>query len=90
MIVGSIKDNNGIAITFGLITAVAVLFLILLTTVVATETSASRTPGGLGTEDERLAQDIERRIQALVDAGSDELEVRRLVTQAVELGRLSH
>ena len=35
MIVGSIADNNGIAITFGLITAVAAICLMLVTSVAA-------------------------------------------------------
>jgi hypothetical protein len=34
MIVGSIRDSNGMAVTFGLVTAVAALVLILLTAVV--------------------------------------------------------
>ena len=37
MIVGSIADNNGVAITFGLITAVAAVGLILVTAVAGPE-----------------------------------------------------
>ena len=44
MIVGSILDNNGVAITFGLVTAAAALGLILVTMVVPAE--AFRRPGG--------------------------------------------
>src|SRR5215218_507203 len=75
MIVGSIADNNGTAITFGLITAVAVLCLILVTAV--TNGPAATDPG----------EDVERRIQALVDAGADETEVRALVQQAIDFAR---
>ncbi len=87
MIVGSIKDNNGIAITFGLVTAIAVVFLILLTTVVTAEVPGPPGDARPTAEPEQLARDVERRIQALVASGSDETEVRQLVTQAVQLGR---
>ncbi|MFZ4519937.1 MAG: hypothetical protein ACOYOP_16220 [Microthrixaceae bacterium] len=80
MIVGSIADNNGTAITFGLITAVAAICLILVTSVGAT---ASATV----TFDEAEAEAMERRIQALVDDGADEDELRELVRRAVLLGR---
>ncbi len=97
MIAGSILDNNGFAITFGLITAVAVGFLILLTAVIGRDAfQGSRSGSGAGTGpsagsrtavDERIAADVEARIEQLVAAGADEGEVRRLVTRAVELGR---
>jgi predicted lipid-binding transport protein (Tim44 family) len=44
MILGSILDNNGVAITFGLVTATAALGLILVTMVVPAE--AFRRPKG--------------------------------------------
>ena len=89
MIAGSILDNNGIAITFGLVTAVAVGFLILLTAVIGRD--AFR-PSGLAADgppsvDERVAADVEARIERLVAAGADEREVRQLVTRAIDLGR---
>ncbi|MCX7620117.1 MAG: hypothetical protein N2037_04645 [Acidimicrobiales bacterium] len=87
MIVGSLQDNNGITISFGLVTAVAVVYLILLTSVVGSGPPSVTGTSSDGADSEQLAQDIERRIQALADAGCDELELRRLVTQAVELGR---
>lgn len=80
MIVGSIADNNGVAVTFGLISAVAALCQILVTSVSATER-------GTVTFDEAAAEDMERRITALVDAGADEAAVRDLVRHAVMLGR---
>ena len=86
MIAGSIMDNNGFAITFGLITAVAALALVLVTQLAP--------PGSLGKAgttttdvDERLAADLESRIETLVAAGADEAEIRKLVGRAVELGR---
>ena len=83
MIVGSIADNNGTAITFGLITAVAVLCLILVTAVTDAP-PATPTAGG-----EPTGEAVEARIQALVDAGADETEVRALVQQAIDFGRRS-
>jgi hypothetical protein len=78
MIVSSIADNTGAALTAGLVTAIAVLCLI-----VATAVTAAR---GVGI-DELLAADVEERVAELVDAGADEAAVRRLVRAAVHLGR---
>jgi hypothetical protein len=82
MIVGSIADNNGVAVTFGLVTAAAALGLILITSVVGADGFAR--PVAF---DERSAEQIESRITALVDAGADEEAVRDLVRDAVRLGR---
>jgi len=95
MIAGSVSDNNGMAITFGLVTAVAALGLILVTSVagpgafVRTDrtTGTGPTSEPAGPVDERLAADVEARVQALVDAGAFEADVRSLVGRAVELGR---
>lgn len=85
MIAGSIMDNNGFAITFGLVTAVAALALVLVTSVSPPDAlTGTSTPPVV---DERLATDLEARIDALVAAGADEEQVRRLVGRAVELGR---
>jgi uncharacterized membrane protein YfcA len=78
MIVGSIADNNGIAITFGLLTAVAAVCLMLVTSLSANESVRF---------DEARAEEMEGRIQALVQAGADEDAVRDLVRDAVVLGR---
>ncbi len=89
MIVGSIADNNGIAITFGLLTAAAAVGLILVSSVAPP--SAFRKPDDEVTEfDETTAADVETRIAALVAAGADERTVRQLVQQAVRLGRTAH
>lgn len=80
MIVGSIADNNGIAITFGLVTAVAAICLMLVTSVTAGAAAPVRF-------DDAAAREVEGRIQSLVDAGADEDAVRDLVRSAVLLGR---
>ncbi len=84
MIAGSIADNNGTALTFGLVTAVAALGLILVTAV-------APPPGTANSEapvtDEAAAQALEARVRDLVEAGADESMVRDLVRAAVHLGR---
>lgn len=87
MIGGSIADNNGIAITFGLITAVAALGLVLITSVSPPGALDGSADADRADADERLATDVEARIDALVADGADERAVRRLVGRAVELGR---
>jgi hypothetical protein len=85
MIGGSIADSNAAALTFGILTAAAALSLILVTAV-APPTSL-RPPVDGDVVDETLARDIEERIAALTMAGADENEIRRLVRQAIDLGR---
>ena len=87
MIVGSIADNNGTAITFGLLTAVAALGLVLVTSVSPPGSLAKPGTTVPDAADERLAADLEDRIGALVADGADEEAVRKLVGRAVELGR---
>ena len=79
MIAGSIADNNGVAITFGLLVAAAALVL-----VVATAINPARP---LGTFDTTVASSVESQVQSLVEAGADESVVRNLVRDAVILGR---
>lgn len=79
MIVGSIADNNGTAITFGLVTAVAAVCLILVTSVTTRDGSVAF--------DEARAQAMEAQIRTLVAEGADEAQVRELVRDAVQLGR---
>ena len=81
MIVGSIQDNNGIAVTFGVITAVGALGLILVTSV--SEAGAFDRAARF---DERTAEQLERQITELAAKGADEEEVRGLVRTAVRLG----
>ena len=89
MIAGSIADNNGMAITFGLITAVAALALVLVTSVSPPGALAKPGTSVPNQIDERLAADLEDRIAALVADGADEEAVRKLVGRAVDLGRRS-
>lgn len=78
MIVSSIADNTGAALTAGLVTAIAVLCLIVATAVTG--------PKGVGIT-ELLASDVEERVEALVADGADEEALRRLVSAAVKLGQ---
>lgn len=74
MIAGSVADNNGIAITAGIVTAIAVLCLMVATAVTGGATVGS------GERVEELAGD-------LVADGADEAAVRDLIREAVKLGR---
>jgi hypothetical protein len=92
MIAGSVADNNGVAITFGLVTAAAAVGLILVTSVAPPDAFRSGRSGPASSRsapnvDEVLAADVEVRIESLVKAGADERTVRQLVQRAVELGR---
>ena len=87
MIAGSILDNNGFAITFGLITAIAALALVLVTQVSPPGSLVKSGKSAAPVVDERLAADLESRIETLVAEGADETEVRKLVGRAIELGR---
>ena len=78
MIAGSIADNNGVAITFGLVTLVAALGLILVTAVTQSEPPADAAD---------VAETVESQIRELIDAGADEKVLRDLVRDAVRLGR---
>ena len=84
MVASSVADRTGAAMTFGLITAVAVLCLMVATTV--TRDPAFRAP--LAAEsDDTLAVRVEEQIQILVASGADEDAVRALARDAVALGR---
>jgi hypothetical protein len=85
MVGGSIADNNGIAVTFGLISAVAALGLILVTSVTTGPDAPSfDAPAAF---DEEAAASMETRIEALVAGGADEATIRDLIRDAVRLGR---
>ena len=79
MIIGSIADNNGVAITFGLLTAAAVLCLIT--------TSAVAPPRRARAISESDAEGLETAIQALVADGADEDAIRQLVRKAIDASR---
>ena len=77
MIVTSIADSPGGALTFGLLTAAAALGMILVTAV---------TNGGSALEDDELGALVEERIALLVADGADERALRALVRDARRLG----
>ena len=81
MIVSSIADNTGAAMTFGLITAVAVLCLMVATSV----TGAARV--GAESHLALLGDQVEQRAAELIERGADEQAVRDLIRAAVRLGR---
>jgi hypothetical protein len=81
MIVSSIADSTGGALTFGLLTAGAALGLIL----VASVAPPSALGGGRGDEDAAAA--LDEQVTRLIEAGADEHDVRHLVRTAVRLGR---
>lgn len=85
MIVTNIAGNSGGSMTFGLITAVAILCSIVATAV------SARPPGGAIGEElaEQLGKQVEARIAALTEAGVDEDDLRALVADAVRLGRVT-
>jgi hypothetical protein len=83
MIVASATDHNGAALTFGLITAVAILCQMVATTV-QNEMHAEDVEGA-----DTDAEELEARITALVDSGVEESAVRDLVRRAVRFGRRS-
>jgi hypothetical protein len=83
MIVSSIAERTGAAITAGLITAVAVVAMVLVTAVAPAE--AFGTP----IVDEEAAADVERRVAELVAGGADEAAVRSLVRAVRRMGRMS-
>ena len=89
MIVSSVNDRTGAAVTFGLVTVGAVLALLAATAVVTgripPEAGAPVTPAAT----EREGAELEAGIQDLVTAGADETAVRDLVRKAVRLGRRS-
>lgn len=83
MIVGSVAgNNNGVVITFGLVTAVSVVVLMAVSA--AGRSSAA---GAAAAPVEELAAAVEGRIEAVVAAGADETAVRALVGDAVRLGQ---
>lgn len=81
MIVSSIRDATGAALTFGLVTAAAVLCSLVATAVTNTAPATD--------DADELGRRVEEHVEELVDAGIDEGFVRALVADAVRLGRAS-
>jgi Na+/H+-dicarboxylate symporter len=78
MIATSIADSAGGALAFGLVTTAAVLVLM-----VASAVAAGDAPADMETQAAR----VEALVGEVVAAGADEHTVRRLVGEAVRLGR---
>jgi hypothetical protein len=87
IIVGSIANNTGLAITAGIVSAIAIGYLIVLTAAIGREAFEAEDGDGPPGVDDDVARDVEARIAELVEAGADEHQLRQLVTRAVELGR---
>lgn len=80
LIVSSIAGNNeGWVLTFGLISAVASIVLMA--------TSAAVTSTRVDAFNDAIAERIENRVHDLVAAGADEVAVRELVRDALDLSR---
>jgi hypothetical protein len=98
MIVTSILNHNGAAVTFGLVSAVAVVCAMVAKAVAAdTErrmgSAAAPSPdgpvpgGAAGPASDGLAELVEGQVQALIAGGAEEAVVRQLVGESVRLGR---
>ena len=82
MIVASLADNNiGAVLTAGIISAIAAVVLLAVSTVVAQRRLAEF--------DDADAEILEHGIRRLADSGADESAVRDLVRRAIDLGRRS-
>ena len=80
MIVASLADNNIEAVlTAGVITLMAALVLLAVSTVTTVRRAAEF--------DEADAEILEHGIGRMVDAGADETALRDLVRRAIQLGR---
>lgn len=80
MIVASLADNNiGAVLTAGILSAIAAVVLLAVTTVTAPRRSAEF--------DEAEAEILEREIERLVAGGANDAAVRKVVRRAIELGR---
>ena len=85
MIFSSITERAGAAVTFGLLTATAVVGLILVTSVAGAHAFDKGRPPIVFDEDR--AAEVEAQVQALVDGGADESAVRNLVRTVLGVAR---
>lgn len=80
MIVASLADNNiGAVLTAGIVSAIAAIVLLAVTTVTSQRRSMEF--------DEADAEILEREIERMVATGADDAAVRALVRRAIDLGR---
>ena len=82
MIVSSITSHNGVAIALGTVAAVAVICLMLVTSVAGPEAFGRAQP-----VDEGAAADLERRVETLIASGADEEDVRSLIRAVRRMSR---
>jgi hypothetical protein len=87
MIVTSALNHNGAAITFGMITAVAILCSMVAASVAADTRRRTSPASQEDGSTEALASIVEEQVRSLVGGGADERAVRQLVGEAVRLGR---
>ncbi|MEK0414625.1 MAG: hypothetical protein RL352_22 [Actinomycetota bacterium] len=80
MIIASLADNNIEAVlTAGVVTVMAALVLLAVSTVTATRRAAEF--------DDADAEILELSIQRMIESGTDETALRELVRRAIRLGR---
>ena len=79
MIVGSVKNNAGAAMTAGIFGAIAILCLI-----VGNAIDVGSNGGGA---QEALAAELDARVRELVAAGAEETAARAVVRKAVRFGQ---
>ncbi|MFA5774197.1 MAG: hypothetical protein WC864_02335 [Ilumatobacteraceae bacterium] len=80
MIISSVDGNNvGRVTTFGIFSAIGAIVLLANTSIVAHPR--------VDVFDEAAAERLERQITALVDRGTDETALRKLVRDAARFGR---
>ena len=80
MIVASLADNNvGAVLTAGIISAIAAIVLLAVSTVTAQRRLAEF--------DDADAEILEHGVRRLVEDGANELALRDVVRRAIELGR---
>ncbi len=87
MIASSVAASTGAALTFGLITAVAVICAMVATAVTSGAERRHPNRHQQGVVDEAQAAKVEQLVRRFVAEGVDEGQVRELVSEAVRLGR---
>lgn len=87
MIASSVAASTGAALTFGLITAVAVICAMVATAVTSGAQRRGPDQHRRSPVDEAQAARVEQLVRGLVKDGAAEDHVRQLVSEAVRLGR---
>ncbi len=97
MIASAVAASTGAALTFGLMTATAVLCSIVATTVTGSRPAPVRRGDPCGVEAQEGIEtrvedvgDVEDMVRRLVEAGAEEADVRELVARAKTLGQATN